>query len=473
MGLRTTETVRSMISKDVGDRIVHATLTALHEAGIQTHHMQVGGRVHRTLPVSLVLGPLTITAKIALVAPERDNPKALKLGPAVGAYVARFLSIPDDAAWFRVRIYTGTQNMMVEITRPDPWTPTYADLEELAIDDLLIAADTYGRAVRFNVGATAPGLALVGKTRSGKSSLARLILMQLLQRGWQLLGLIDLKNDDDYSAFAPFAPPQNNAFNNADAERVIGAQREECELRMAGANPKSNAVVMVDELPQLSAANQSALAMLASICASANIRLILAGQRLGSSVDVLLRSQLTTRIVAQVASSQDSADATGLPGAGAEQLARAGDMLLVEDGSIRRIATAYVSDEELRRHLAQIPIPPHELEAETDMSNPNDAQRYTTMNAFINQTMTAWEAEAATHPQKKAPPRWLLLEALRYTRGNNGQLMSYSAIQQLHRDREEAGISHPRCDQVRDACATWWNATASRRSRLAAIVATP
>lgn len=444
------------IANQVASRIVYGTLKALHEAGIQTHHMQRGGRVGKTLPPVLEDGPLTVTVKVALVAPERDKPKALRLGTAIGTYIARYLNIPDDAEWFRVRVFYGTQNLLVEIARPDPWMPTYADLEELSLDDLLIAVDTAARVVYLNVASTAPGIALIGKTRSGKTSLARLILMQLLERGWQLLGLVDLKNDADYSAFAPYA--SHVAFGNDDATAVLDALHFECEQRMAGERPKSNAVIMLDELPQLDARNQEKLARLASICASANIRLIVSGQRLGAEVNVLLRSQLTTRIVGCVATARDSSDATGVPNAGADLLTRAGDMLLVEGSSIRRIATAYVSDEELQAHLDKVALPAHGKEEGRAMQT-----RFTTMDDYISRQMEDWEREAASHPQKKAPPRWLLLEAMRHARGTDGDLMSYNAMQELHKHTEAVGISHPRCDQVRQATSAWWEQTEHQR----------
>ena len=435
------------IDKATGDALVAWALAPLHEAGILTHHMapgvaKDGARVARTEAVEIVPGPLTITLAVRLVRPG-DVKRALGLGPAVALSLGYGLGVPEGQP-FAVRLYQGTQRMMIEVPRPDPYHPTLSELETLGEDEIALGLDAQMGVARLNLSTAAPGVLFVGMTGSGKSTAMRLVAASALMRGWKLGALIDLKNDDDYGAFAPFAGTV--ALDPAQASAAFDVLLAEMRERMAGKRAKEPTVVLVDELVELDAGGKDKLARLASQCRSANIRLLLGTQRAGKELPRFLVSQLATRLVGQVHAAGDSYDATGVPDAGAELLTGAGDMLYVRGSSVARVSVAYLPRADIPAMLGKVPrvgrnLPPY----------PTPVER--AFDVFVRETMEGWKANAP-NAQTRIPERWLVHKALAYTTRTR-RPPTHGLIRTWQEQRGEPVLSDARRRDVMDAAGAW------------------
>jgi hypothetical protein len=150
------------------------------------------------------------------------------------------------------------------------------------------------------------------------------------------------------------------------ARDITGHNRKIAEFLRSGAQPEGvrlstmpYIVVVIDEFAQVilskkyGAAFQELVQELAQMARAAGIHLILATQTARATVVTgVIKANLGARICFQVASQID-ADVAGIRGA--ETLLSMGDALVdANDGRIRRVQFAFVSDEEVEAYVAEL-----------------------------------------------------------------------------------------------------------------------
>jgi S-DNA-T family DNA segregation ATPase FtsK/SpoIIIE len=172
-----------------------------------------------------------------------------------------------------------------------------------------------------------------------------------MERRFQLMAALGVRNIEGYNAKVKHAIDNGKPIFNPLAS--VDDQSEQTETLQT----LPFIVIVVDELADMMMVVgkkvEELIARLAQKARAAGIHMILATQR--PSVDVitgLIKSNIPTRIAFQVSSKIDSR--TILDQKGAEQLLGCGDMLYLPPGSGLpvRIHGAYVSDNELKRVIA-------------------------------------------------------------------------------------------------------------------------
>jgi S-DNA-T family DNA segregation ATPase FtsK/SpoIIIE len=195
-----------------------------------------------------------------------------------------------------------------------------------------------------------PHLLLPVVTDAKKAALALRWAVEEMERRYELLSLVGVRNIDSYNSKVR----QGQA--NDEPVTVAGSDpdglRHTCELL-------PYLVVVVDELADLmmvaSRDVETSIMRLAQMARAAGIHLVLATQR--PSVDVLtgvIKANFPTRIAFQVASRHDSR--TIIDSQGAEHLLGRGDMLYMSSaaGGIARVHGAFVSEEDVERTVAYV-----------------------------------------------------------------------------------------------------------------------
>lgn len=258
---------------------------------------------------------------------------------------------------------------------PLPWTSAGLDLAPHA----LLVGRSYGydgprdQVVRLD---ETPHILIGGMTGAGKSILLQMSLLTLLRNtpaDQVRLVAIDLKNED----LRPFAKlPHTATFAGSieAAASAIAAVYAELERRIAhpgAGGPRI--VVAIDEYAQLIDERDTirALERITSVGRSLRINVVAATQHPTAKVlGTLAKVNFTTRLIGRVADAQTSANATGRPGAGAEQLPGRGAFLRVEGADTTRLQAYYLDSTGLRalRHEAARHQPPAPAAASPSVS---------------------------------------------------------------------------------------------------------
>jgi S-DNA-T family DNA segregation ATPase FtsK/SpoIIIE len=200
---------------------------------------------------------------------------------------------------------------------------------------------------------------IAGTTGSGKTALARSIVMSLAlrnrQRSLQLV-LIDPKG----RGFLPFEglPHLLEPVVTRVDEALPLLQRlvAEMEQRDAEGRSEPRLVVALDELADLVQVGgrevELALTRLTQRGREAGVHLVACTQKPTAAViGGLVKSNFPVRIVGSVPSPEDAKVATGIAGTGAERLLGQGDFLVVAQGQVTRMQAAYIGVRQVREQV--------------------------------------------------------------------------------------------------------------------------
>ncbi len=205
---------------------------------------------------------------------------------------------------------------------------------------------------------------LAGTTGSGKTALARTLLLSLAMHnhpGQLQLVLIDPKGRG-LGALAGLPHvwrAAGVAQDPAAAGALLAALVAEMERRDAARRSLPRLVVAVDELAELLQTGgkpvAEALTRLTQRGREAGIHVVAATQRPSAAlVGGLMKANFPVRLVGSVVSPEDAKVAAGVAGSAAERLLGRGDFLLVAKGQLIRFQAAYAADTELAAIVARI-----------------------------------------------------------------------------------------------------------------------
>ena len=180
-------------------------------------------------------------------------------------------------------------------------------------------------------------------TKASNATLALRSVEREMERRYELLAGVSVRNISDYNKKVPDLPPDEEGEKKKSLPYIVVIIDELADLMMVGARE-------VEE----------PIARLAQMSRAVGIHLVIATQR--PSVDVItgvIKANFSARIAFQVASKVDSR--TILDMNGAEKLLGKGDMLFLPTGEPKpiRLQCAYISTEEVERvvsHVASQPI---------------------------------------------------------------------------------------------------------------------
>lgn len=205
---------------------------------------------------------------------------------------------------------------------------------------------------------------LAGTTGSGKTALARTLLLSLAMHnhpGHLQIALLDPKG----RGFAPLAGlphiwrGQGVVQAPDDATATLQALVGEMERRDRVGRQLPRLAIAIDELADLMQTGgkpvTEALTRLTQRGREAGLHVIAATQRPAAAlVGGLVKANFPIRLVGSVTSAEDAKVASGLPGTEAERLLGRGDFLLVAKGNTIRFQAAYADAAELASITARI-----------------------------------------------------------------------------------------------------------------------
>jgi hypothetical protein len=298
--------------------------------------------------VRMKRGPLVITLQLRLINPtQKDLQKLMKLGPAL----AQLLQVET------VRIADSAQGILVEVPSPKPLTPSGA----------LLARHTRGFEVPVGVDASARPLLVcledhgalywVGPSRRGKTQSMKSVLYSVIRENLGRIQFIIIaspaKVQKDWGVFGGVAGCLGIASTKEEIEMAATWLVEEMN-RGASVAQGIHIILIVDDLPAiLKAVPQinGALADVAGMGAGLGIHLLVGTQGAGSkntSGGTEIENNVTARILYRPSTTRTGSQSAGTGGLALHHLSSAkGDALALIDGQTTRIATAWISDQDI------------------------------------------------------------------------------------------------------------------------------
>jgi S-DNA-T family DNA segregation ATPase FtsK/SpoIIIE len=300
---------------------------------------------------------------------------------ALGTKLAKVSSLAEELAFSlgarAARVYREGGVLHVEVPRATPRTVTLdalcAKLTAIPPFCAVLGIDEGGAPLLLRL--DSPDVAhvlLAGTTGSGKTALARALLLSLAMHnhpGHLQLALIDPKG----RGFGPLAGlphlwrgpataaglPTGIAQEPAQALALLAALVAEMSRRDAAGRSLPHLVVAIDELADLLLTGgkpvAEALTRLTQRGREAGIHVVAATQRPAAAlVGGLIKANFPVRLVGSVTSPEDAKVATGLAGTAAERLLGHGDFLLVAKGQVIRFQAAYAGPAELTAIVTRI-----------------------------------------------------------------------------------------------------------------------
>lgn len=252
----------------------------------------------------------------------------------------------------RVQVRLSADGLALEVPHPQP-APLAPPQTWPTGGDLLIGRAyglAGGRDVRIDL-ADFPHILVVGQTGSGKSNLLQAAVLS------QALGVspVDLRFvlvDCKREALLPFtALPHVNTFTwRADeAAAVLAWADAEIQRRIdAGGHfgklsDHPRLVIVIDELRTAIASRQASAALdrIVGVGRGLGVHVLAATQHVDFAGSI--RANFTARIVGPVVSGQAAAQASGMPGSGAQYLQGAGSFVMVAGGVADRFQGFYMA----------------------------------------------------------------------------------------------------------------------------------
>jgi len=294
-----------------------------------------------------------------------------EVATAAGTRVNTVTRLADEIAMAlnkrEARVYRAGAAIQVEVPRstPEPvrLLPLCRRLTVVPPVTALLGVDQDGTPLALRL--TAPDVAhvlLTGTTGSGKTALARTLLISLAMHNRQnqvQIILIDPKG----RGFAPLANLPHVlggiASTNEEAAARLRWLVKEMERRDREQIDRPALIVAVDELADLLQTGGSQVAaMLARIGQrgrEAGIHLVACTQKpTAELIGGALKANFPVRLVGAVASKDEARYATGVTDSGAEKLEGRGDFLLVAKGVSVRFQSAWIGPEDMRMVEAEL-----------------------------------------------------------------------------------------------------------------------
>ena len=481
------------ITRPRGDRLISAVLEAFHRKGILTWHMAPAPR-----KIVVGLGPTTITIPIDLRSPEHDLAKALKMAPIVKKYVAGEFTIQNNDNTFNVYIADGMQHVLVTVPHPEPWYPTFSEVESLAQDDFLLGVDTFNSVVYYDLWNAFSSALVSGMPGSGKTNTLRLMAALALRFGWRVFlsapkGIMAGNDSSEWEDIAPYC--ECVAINAKETDEMLAFIDAECVARSSGKKALDcGLLLIIDELLELDASQMKSLGKLLRVRRTAGFRGLLGTKVVGKTIPQDIRASVGFRLVHKCSTYIESQNATGMAGLGGEKLQR-GEMVMVDPtSSVTRLVVAKADIEDIAALLqqaapvAKVPAEAAEAAEVAEVAEVAEAAEVPAEAAEVAEVAEAAEAaevpaEAAEVPAEaitktqvasraslfdvimdewkraeatssrglQAPPAWILARASAYQQAT-GKLPSHKLMDTWHIRRAGKGMTNNRRNMVRNAC---------------------
>lgn len=360
--------------------------------------------------VRMKRGPLVITLQLRLINPtQKDLQKLMKLGPAL----AQLLQVET------VRIADSAQGILVEVPSPRPLTPNGA----------LLARHTRGLSVAVGVNAAARPILVnledhgalfwVGPSRRGKTQSMKSVLYSLIKENLGQLQFIIIANPakvrKDWGVFGGVQGCLGIASNKE--EIVAAANWLVAEMNSVNSFSKGiHTILVVDDLPViLKAVPQitESLGDVAGMGAGLGVHLLVGTQGAGSkntSGGTEIENNVTARILYRPSTTRTGSQSAGTGGLALHQLSSAkGDALALIDGHTTRIATAWISDQDIALLPSGSCSYPWRVEKRHNKPE-NQAEplrtRYETMQNQGKPPQNQWEPSRTTQNYPEPPTPW-------------------------------------------------------------------
>ena len=285
--------------------------------------------------------------------------------PAANARLSSLTRLSEEIAlWLgsrSVRICRRADRVHIEVPRPQGQLvrllPLVARLQTIPRQSAILGLDEDGIPLLLRLPSPEVGhVLLAGTTGSGKTALARTMLLSLAMHnrlGEVQLVIIDPKG----RSFSPLEALPHLLYPVAHsleaAHTLLERLVQEMMRRDQLALQEPRLIILIDELADLVTAGGAdivrTITRLTQRGREAGLHVIGCTQKpTVEAIGSLVKSNFPVRLVGSVASPEDGRVATGLKGAGAEQLMGRRDFLLVIKGEVVRFQAAYVSDREAR-----------------------------------------------------------------------------------------------------------------------------
>lgn len=307
-------------------------------------------------------GPMTLSYSLALINPKQgDSKKALNLSQ----------QLEDYSGIGPVRVSRATARLIIEFPSPDPVTPHAKMLAHFTKGPTVcLGFDRWGEPILLPL-PSYPNLLVSGPPRSGKSSAMRSILYAAIKSA--------NTKDTVKAEFVIFAEKTEYwwAFTKVQGFAGIFATREEAnyglnlvvsEMRELVARREKFSpakILVLDDLTSLLAGNSELvdnLAALVTTGGSAGCYVLIGTQTVGSRAGTggqSIEDSILARLIYRTSSRSAAARSTGGDSSAIDQLTlNKGDALLVLGEQQTRIATGYVSDQDIVSDLPALMYAP-------------------------------------------------------------------------------------------------------------------
>ena len=292
---------------------------------------------------------------------------------ALGTKLTKVNSLAEEIAFSlgarATRVYREGGVLHVEVPRETartvPLLPLCARLTTVPPFCAVLGVDESGTPLLLRM--DSPDVAhvlLAGTTGSGKTALARTLLLSLAMHnhpGQLQLALIDPKGRG-LGALADLPHmwrDEDVAQDTEEATARLLALVAEMERRDRSSSHLPRLVVAIDELADLLQVGgkpvADALARLTQRGREAGIHVVAATQRPAATlVGGLVKANFPVRLVGSVTSAEDAKVAAGIPGTEAERLLGRGDFLLIAKGQVIRFQAAYTDSAGIADIIEQV-----------------------------------------------------------------------------------------------------------------------
>lgn len=299
-------------------------------------------------------GPLTLSFKIQLLNPKRgDDDRVLRLASMLESY----------SGVGPVRVSRDIASIIIEFPSPDPVTPHASLLAQKTKGSMVcVGFDRWGEPVYLTL-PSFPNLLVSGPPRSGKSSAMRSLVYASVKSANQREVKVNFaicaekthyweafRNIQGFSGLFSTQEETNAGLSMIVQEmRQLVSQRERFRPAL---------VVVLDDLTSLLSGNSELsddLSALVTTGGSAGCYVLIGTQTTGSRAGTggqKVEDSIMARLIYRTSSRSAAARSTGGDSKGIDQLSTVkGDALFVLGEQATRVATGYVTDEDIVRDL--------------------------------------------------------------------------------------------------------------------------